>query len=61
MVDITDQLENLTESLWVAVIIKGCKHLITKIRATFAHGKSQEIIIKIVQLINEKLKNINHT
>ena len=43
------------------MIIKGCKHLITKIRATFAHGKSQEIIIKIVQLINEKLKNINHT
>ena len=43
------------------MIIKGCKHLITKITATFAHGQSQEIIIKIMQLINEKLKNINHT
>ena len=61
MVDITDQLENLTELRWVVVMIKGCKHLIIKIRATFAHGQFQEIIIKIMQLINEKLKNINHT
>lgn len=42
-------------------MIKGCKHLIIKIRATFAHGQFKEIIIKIMQLINEKLKNINHT